>query len=86
MKMDEKMKIYSTVQPQLHWNTWYTCLDNSVVRILHWREKSMQSGKRTLNIHIVICYKLVLKSVSYPKIMKNTPILIQQSIDCNVYT
>ena len=27
-----------------------------------------------------------LKSVSYPKIVKNTPILIEQSIACNVYT
>ena len=31
-------------------------------------------------------YKLVLKSVSYPKIVENTPILIEQSIACNVYT
>ena len=35
---------------------------------------------------LVICHKLVLKSVSYPKIVKNTPILIEQSIACNVYT
>ena len=35
---------------------------------------------------MVICHKLVLKSVSYPKIVKNTPILIEQSIACNVYT
>ena len=34
----------------------------------------------------VICHKLVLKSVSYPKIVENTPILIEQSIACNVYT
>ena len=34
----------------------------------------------------VVCHKLVLKSVSYPKIVKNTPILIEQSIACNVYT
>ena len=26
------------------------------------------------------------KSVSYPQIVKNTPILIEQSIACNVYT
>ena len=26
------------------------------------------------------------KSVSYPKSVKNTPILIEQSIACNVYT
>ena len=31
----------------------------------------------------VACHKLVLKSVSYPKIEKNTPILIQQSIACH---
>ena len=30
--------------------------------------------------------KLVLKSVSYPKIVKYTPILIEQSKACNVYT
>ena len=36
--------------------------------------------------HEVICHKLVLKSVSYPKIVENTPILIEQSIACNVYT
>ena len=35
---------------------------------------------------LVICHKLVLKSVSYPKIVENTPILIEQSIACNVYT
>ena len=35
---------------------------------------------------MVICHKLVLKSVSYPKIVENTPILIEQSIACNVYT
>ena len=29
-----------------------------------------------LFFQLVICYKLVLKSVSYPKILKNTPILI----------
>ena len=44
----------------------------------------------TLLVHIystmVICHKLVLKSVSYPKTVKNTPILIEQSIACNVYT
>ena len=34
----------------------------------------------------VACHKLVLKGVSYPKIVKNTPILIEQSIACNVYT
>ena len=34
----------------------------------------------------VVCHKLVLKSVSYPKIVKNTPILIEQSIAYNVYT
>ena len=38
------------------------------------------------SLHRVICNKLVLKSVSYPKIVKNTPILIEQSIACNVYT
>ena len=32
----------------------------------------------------VACHKLVRKSVSYPKIVKNTPILIQQNIACNV--
>ena len=36
--------------------------------------------------NMVICHKLVLKSVSYPKIVENTPILIEQSIACNVYT
>ena len=35
---------------------------------------------------LVVCHKLVLKSVSYPKIVKNTPILIEQSIAYNVYT
>ena len=35
---------------------------------------------------LVVCHKLVLKSVPYPKIVKNTPILIEQSIACNVYT
>ena len=35
---------------------------------------------------MVVCHKLVLKSVSYPKIVKNTPILIEQSIAYNVYT
>ena len=34
----------------------------------------------------VLCHKLVLKSVSCPKIVKNTPILMEQSIACNVYT
>ena len=34
---------------------------------------------------MVICHKLVLKSVSYPKIVENTSILIQQSIACNIY-
>ena len=34
----------------------------------------------------VVCHKLVLKGVSYPKIVKNTPILIEQGIACNVYT
>ena len=35
---------------------------------------------------MVVCHKLVLKSVSNPQIAKNTPILIQQSMACNVYT
>ena len=38
------------------------------------------------NMLMVICHKVVLKSVSYPKIVENTPILIEQSIACNVYT
>ena len=38
------------------------------------------------SVQEVVCHKLVLKSVSYPKIVKNTPILIEQSIACNVYT
>ena len=38
------------------------------------------------NEDMVICHKLVLKSVSYPKIVENTPILIEQSLACNVYT
>ena len=37
-------------------------------------------------VYEVICHKLVLKSVSYPKIVENTPILIEESIACNVYT
>ena len=35
---------------------------------------------------LVLCHMLVLKSVSYPKIVKNTPILIEQSIACDAYT
>ena len=31
-------------------------------------------------------HKLVLQSVAYPKIVKKTPILIEESIACNVYT
>ena len=45
--------------------------------------KPIPPNKITL---MVVCHKLVLKSVSYPKIVKNTPILIEQSIACNVYT
>ena len=40
-----------------------------------------------VKLQLVICHKLVLKSVSYLKIVKNTPILIEQSIACNeLYT
>ena len=42
--------------------------------------------EQLLHLLMVICHKVVLKSVSYPKIVENTPILIEQSIACNVYT
>ena len=68
--------------PQWEFHTWDCPLE------IHSEEKG-----RSLNIDCikqlldkVICHKLVLKSVSYPKIVKNTPILIEQSIACNVYT
>ena len=36
-------------------------------------------------MYTVIFHKLVLKSVSYHGIEKNTPLLIQQSLACRVY-
>ena len=39
---------------------------------------SMVSTVRNKILLWVACHKLVLKSVSYPKIVKNTPILIEQ--------
>ena len=36
---------------------------------------ALQDGK-----YVVVCHKLVLKSVSYPNIVKNTPILIKQNL------
>ena len=45
-----------------------------------------KSGSVQFFRDLVIWHKLVLESVSYPKIVENTPILIEQGIACNVYT
>ena len=50
------------------------------------RVQKSKMHTKICNVYTVVCHKLVLKSVSYPKIVKNTPILIEQSIACNVYT
>ena len=57
-----------------------TCLWKTTVVCL-----GMSYGGVIIHIPRVICYKLVLKSVSYLEIVKNTLVLIQQGIACNVY-
>ena len=46
----------------------------------------MHLGPLLVQQVMVLCHKLILKSVSYPKIVKNTSILMDQTIACNVYT
>ena len=67
-------KYIDVYDPLLDGRTWFLCFKNNLHML---QEHPLQK---------VISHKLVLKSVSYPKIVKNTPILIEQSISCNVYT
>ena len=59
------------------------CQDMQLFTFCQIKQRLLNTVKQ---IDMVVCHKLVLKSVSYPKIVKNTPILIEQSITCNVYT
>ena len=71
----------------------HTAIDNFIIdidpvfKVLNSEKKTKtKTNKHTKQTILVMCHKLVLKSVSYPKIVKNTPSLIEQSIACNVYT
>ena len=57
-----------------------TCMSTS--RSNYFVDRSIWKKHADHSTTLVVCPKTGTKSVSYPKIVKNTPILIQQSIAC----